>query len=463
MRIPSIKDPRIMQLVSDLVALELGFIAYQAVRNAMFASVVPAFHLSDTLLVGTIVALGWLLAFWLGGLYRDYYVRSPFAEAFTVLRIVFIGSLIFFIAIYTDSPESYQRSPRYVFLLYWLLITLSVTTGRVIVRTIQRTLRMRGIIRIPTLLVGTASRVTDLNRDVNADRGLGYSVIGMISLDGHASPDVALLGTAADLERVLDVHRPVEMLITTDSTSHDELLKIAAQGTDAGCKVKIVPDMYEIVSGQARTHQVYGAPLIHVNPELMKPWEEFAKRLLDITVSILILIIGLPVWCVIALLVRLSSPGPVFFVQPRVGKNGKVFSMYKYRSMYVDLNRGETWTQKNDPRVTPIGRFIRKSHLDEIPQLWNVLRGDMSLVGFRPLTNQDKESLQSIGRNIPTRLYQSTKPGLSGLWQVTLRSEVIFEDRVHIELYYMRNWSIFLDIYIILRTVGTVLNGKGAY
>jgi len=240
-------------------------------------------------------------------------------------------------------------------------------------------------------------------------------------------------------------------------------LKVASIGADAGLKVKIVPDLYEIFSGQARTLHIHGAQLIDVQPQLMEPWEEFLKRAIDIVVSLTVLLAGLPIWILTALAIKANSRGPVFYSQKRVGRSGQIFNIYKFRSMYVDDNRKPSWTTVNDPRVTAIGRFIRKTHIDEFPQLWNVLRGEMSLVGPRP---EQPFYVEKFSDSVPFyRRRLKVRPGVTGWWQVkyTSYSESVqeIEDRLRYDFYYIENMSVRLDIEILVRTIVVMLRGHG--
>jgi exopolysaccharide biosynthesis polyprenyl glycosylphosphotransferase len=306
-------------------------------------------------------------------------------------------------------------------------------------------------------------RIRRLLEDLRRERAWGYAIRGVVAEHAEELDGIPYLSPLPELERALDEVKPAEMIVTLEHTNHDELLRTVAIGANAGCKVKIVPDMYEIVSGQARTQQMYGSPLIHVNPELMQPWEEAAKRLLDITVSLWVLVIGMPAWLLVALGVRLSSPGPVIFTQMRVGRNGHLFRMSKFRSMYVDDRRGQTWTSADDPRVTPFGRFIRRTHLDEIPQFWNVLRGEMSLVGPRPEQPQFVEKFSDMMPYYRRRL--KVRPGITGWWQVKAKSNPEsreeIESRLRYDFFYIENISFMLDIEILVRTVFVMLQGHG--
>ena len=459
-------SPRAMQVGSDLVAFTASFFLYQWLRVMFFGDDVRAWTMVQNLLVSGITSMYWMTIFWLGGLYKDMYVRSPFDEFFTVIRQAFFGSAVFFLLIYVSSSPSYQQNPRLVFVLYWMLITITAGSGRALVRNLQRRLREGGVIQIPAIILGTVDRARELLDDLSRERAWGYDVMGAVVADDTSVASVEavpVLGTLDHLSTVLDRVRPSEVLISMEHSDHAELLRVVSECADSGCRVKIVPDMYEIVSGQARTHQIYGAPLIDVNPELMQPWEAFAKRALDIAVSAGVLLIGMPVWLMTAAAVKFTSRGPVFFVQERVGRHGSVFRMAKFRSMYANDKRGPTWTKENDPRVTPIGRFIRKTHLDEIPQLWNVLRGEMSLVGPRP---EQPFYVEKFTKMLPYyRRRHKVRPGITGWWQVKAKSNPEsreeIENRLRYDFFYIENISFKLDLEILVRTVFVMVRGHG--
>ncbi|HEX5316428.1 MAG TPA: exopolysaccharide biosynthesis polyprenyl glycosylphosphotransferase, partial [Candidatus Kapabacteria bacterium] len=219
-----------------------------------------------------------------------------------------------------------------------------------------------------------------------------------------------------------------------------------------------------IVSGQARAREIYGFPLIDVNPVLLRPWEEAAKRTIDLSISLLLIILGSPIILGTALAVKFSSKGPIIYSQERIGREGKRFRIYKFRSMLVDAEQGgPQWASKNDPRVTPVGRFIRKSHLDELPQLWNVLRGDMSLVGPRP---ERDFFVQQLIQEIPyyNRRHR-VRPGVTGLYQAMVdKYDENIDDvkqRVKYDLMYIESMSFRLDLKILFRTGYMMFRGKG--
>lgn len=458
--------PSMMQLTVDILAFTVSFAVYQVVRHVMLTDL-RIFSLADHAVIAALSCAFWCLAFWMGGLYRDYYIRSPFEEFFALFRVTFLGSVTIFLLIFFGSSEDFRNNPRFVFGVYWLVLFGLAAIGRIVARQLQRRFREHGIITIPTVLIGSRERLAELLADLRDEPAWGYDVLGVVEVGAFDGPQsslgVARLGGVDEVPSVLRALRPREVLVTMDHTDHDALLKVTAQAADEGALVRIVPDLYEIFSGQARTQQIYGSPLIEVSPELMQPWEEVAKRTMDIVVSLLILVVGLPVWILTAIAVKVTSKGPMFFVQERVGKNGSVFRMAKFRSMYTDDRRGPTWTEENDPRVTPVGRFIRKTHLDEIPQLWNVLKGEMSLVGPRP---EQPHYVEKFTQMLPYyRRRHKVRPGVTGWWQVKVKSnpESLEEikNRLRYDFFYIENMSFKLDLEIMVRTVFVMLRGHG--
>ena len=228
--------------------------------------------------------------------------------------------------------------------------------------------------------------------------------------------------------------------------------------------MKIIPDLYDIISGQARTNEIYGFPLIEIMPEIMQPWERTIKRAIDIVVSSLILFLGLPVWLLVALAIKLDSHGPIFYTQERMGKDGKRFKIAKFRSMNHDAEAesGPTWAGKQDPRVTRVGKYLRKARLDEIPQLINVLDGDMSLVGPRP---ERPYFVEQLSREIPLYMRRlKVRPGITGWAQVKHKYDESVDDvrkKVQYDLFYIENMSLRMDLKILFRTISVVLLGKG--
>lgn len=274
---------------------------------------------------------------------------------------------------------------------------------------------------------------------------------------------VPVLGVVDDLAKLVEKEKIREVLVALDSSDHDRLLDIIGRCNGNNVGIKIIPDLYDIISGQARTNAIHGFPLIEISPELMPAWEEFAKRALDLCVSVVVLILGFPIWTLTAVAIKLETPGPIFYRQERVGRDGRHFEMIKFRSMRNDAEKhGARWASKKDPRVTRVGRLLRQLHLDEVPQVLNVLKGEMSLIGPRP---ERPVFVEKLSREIPhyTRRLK-VRPGVTGWAQVKLRYDETIEDvrkKVQYDLFYIENMSLRMDFKIILYTVFHVMLGRG--
>ena len=259
-------------------------------------------------------------------------------------------------------------------------------------------------------------------------------------------------------------HNVEEVLIALEYDERQKVFDIMGSCNGHHVNIKIVPDLYDIIVGQVRTNQIYGFPLIEILPKLMPAWEMRIKRTIDIFVSALILFLFSPIWILIALAIKLDSKGSLFYNQKRVGRNAKVFHMHKFRSMVYDAESmtGPVWAGKNDPRITRFGRLLRNLRIDEIPQLINVLKGEMSLVGPRPerpfFVEQLKKDIPYYSRRLRVR------PGITGWAQVKHVYDQSLDDvkkKLQYDLFYLENMSLRMDLKIILNTIYTVLTGKG--
>jgi len=430
----------------------------------------------------------WMVLFVFFGLYRPWYVRAPFDEIITILKTLGVGTIILSVLMWWDPSHTLSptaNDPRVLGLTYWCITTFLCVSIRSGIRYGQRRLLESGIGTRPSIVIGDLDKARDLAARVAHYPRLGYEVIGFVSPEqlvaagpasftveqrnGHSKKpatvrEIRRLGTTSELEAVIDRYSVKEVLIALGSNEHEKLIDVIARASKSNAGLKIVPDLYDIVSGQARAKEIYGFPLIDINPILLKPWEEAAKRTLDVAVSLLLIVLASPVWIATGLAVRLTSKGPVIYAQERVGKEGKKFRMYKFRSMFIDAEQGgPQWASKNDPRVTPLGRFLRKSHLDEIPQLWNVLRGDMSLVGPRP---EREFFVKQLIQEIPYyNRRHKVRPGVTGLYQAMIdKYDENIDDvrqRVKYDLMYIESMSFRLDVKILFRTAGMMVRGKG--
>jgi exopolysaccharide biosynthesis polyprenyl glycosylphosphotransferase len=451
-------------ILFDFFALNLAWICYYLLR--VESGIIELQAKPDLILPMAVMYLFWLGLFMFFGLYRAWYARSRTDEFAAVFRAISIGCMgLFFVIFFDDERNATYSANRSVIVMYWVLMVLFVGVGRAVVRSFRKRLLMRGIGLSPTVIIGSGPKGIELLDSVNKYPALGYHVIGFIPVDESKEQlPLPVLGKLEDLPSVIQHHGLRSILIALDSQQRDIVLSVVSLSTGFNVSLKIIPDMYDIISGQARTNQIYGFPLIEIMPHIMQPWEESSKRLVDIIVSILILTLSSPLWIFVAIAIKVNSPGPLVYSQERVGKNGKIFRMHKFRSMYQDAESrtGPVWATSNDPRITPVGRFLRKTRLDEIPQFYDVVRGDMSLVGPRP---ERPHFVEVLSKEIP--LYKrrlSVKPGITGWAQIKQGYDTSIDDvksKVRYDLFYIENMSFRMDIKILLMTFYVMIAGKG--
>jgi exopolysaccharide biosynthesis polyprenyl glycosylphosphotransferase len=324
-------------------------------------------------------------------------------------------------------------------------------------------------IRRRVVLVGEGETLTRLRRSLAASRsGIGYEFVGVVA--DEPVPGFELLGGRAELAAILERLRPDEVILAEAGLGERDALDVVRQAHARGVKVQLAPDTTELLVQRGEYVPGQGAPLFELRPPVLSGWDWAVKRVFDVVVSLLVGLLFLPLWLVIALAVKLESRGPVLFVDRRIGVGEKEFGMLKFRTMVAGaaaqqreletLNEAEgaLFKIRDDPRVTRVGRVLRRLSLDEIPQILNVLRGQMSLVGPRPLPLRDYRLLEDWHR-----ARYAVLPGMTGLWQISGRSGLSFDDLVRLDFTYIENWSIWLDITIIARTIPAVLTGRGAY
>ncbi|MTI89296.1 MAG: sugar transferase [Balneolaceae bacterium] len=418
---------------------------------------------------GIVVSFYWLGIFVVMGMYKKLYLVSRLDEFIKVFKASVLGSLILYFIININENISIgdQRS---ITMLYWVTIFTLTAVNRFIVRTIQRVYAQRGKGLHRTVIVGTGSTAKVAYDDLIRNKTMGMQVLGFVQVNGIA-PDYEagikkeeVIGKLEDIQQIIEERQVQDILVALEPERRRDLVDVISRIDFPEVSLKLLPDFYQLVSGLNKTNQIFGMPLVEISPEPMPLWEKTIKRALDIMVSMVVLIATLPILLLIGIAVRLTSPGPAIYRQKRVGRNGKVFTMYKFRTMYNDAERhsGPTWAQPDDPRITTIGYWLRKLRIDEIPQLINVLKGDMSLVGPRP---ERPHFVEQFSHQIPlyTRRLR-VRPGITGWAQVKWKYDSSLDDvkeKTKFDLFYVENISLKMDAKIIINTIITVLKGKG--
>ncbi len=417
-----------------------------------------------------VLSLYWLLLFVFFGQYQPRFAQSRFDELVNLAKVITIGLLVLFFLLFVDDPNI--GSARKSIPFYWVSVFGTVAGFRFLVRSYQRWRLVRGLDAHRALIVGTPECAEMLYREVEQYPAQGLKIVGFVPVgeEPEGSEGPVLVGTLPVVGRLQEITRLVEryqiqdVLVALEATDRERLLEVIERCDGLPVSLKVLPDFYDIISGFARTNEIYGLPFIDLMPAPMPVWEQYIKRLIDVGVSFLILVGGLPLWVLIAVLIRLDSPGPAIFRQERVGRGGRLFIMYKFRTMRQDAERetGPVWAAEDDPRLTRIGRWLRKTRLDEIPQFWNVLKGDMSLVGPRP---ERPYFVEKLSQEIPLyRRRLRVKPGITGWAQVRWRYDSSIEDvrqKVKYDLFYIANMSLRMDLKIMLRTIYVMLTARG--
>lgn len=416
-----------------------------------------------------LLAAGLLVIYRIEGIYNYVRGRSWLEEFYGLITATFTGIVILVFVFFFFRPQYYSRL---IYLYAGILIVIFLTLARVIMRLVLGRLRKRGIGVDRAILVGGGEICRALMRNVLAQPDLGYQIEGFVDDDPDKGDigNFPLLGSTDQLSRLIRERAIDEVIITLPWHARERIVSIIETVEAEGARVKIVPDLFQLSLSQIAVDAVGGIPLIGVKEATFSPSALAIKRAMDVLLSVALFIVALIPMAIIAVLIKLSSPGPVIYSQLRVGRGGKLFTAYKFRTMRVGaeeerdallpLNEasGPMFKIRNDPRITSIGKWLRRTSLDELPQFWNVLNGDMSLVGPRPPLPTEVAKYQDWHKR---RL--DVSPGVTGLWQVSGRSELTFDEMVMLDLYYIENWSPWLDIWIMVKTIPALLTARGAY
>jgi len=441
-------------------------------HSTAFAYLVPVYETTPRfgayLRIAPVILVVWAILLRRGGLYRARRAKSPFEELGRILRANTIGLFILTGLTFFYRPFATFTFSRVVMALFWVFAAIGLASIRFAVRQIFRELRRRGYNLRHILIVGAGDLSREVIRRVRAHPEIGMQVVGVLARDaskvGKEIDGVPVLGVYEDIREVLRSRGIDQVVVAMPADAHDRLETVLKFMGEETVDVRVVPDIHQYVTLRGGVEDFDGLAMVRIQDSPMAGWNRLGKRVFDIVVSSMALTIAAPVMLVTAALIKVLTPGPVYYRQTRMGFDGRCFEMLKFRTMRVDAEKetGAVWATKDDPRRTPLGRFLRQLSLDELPQILNVLRGDMSMVGPRP---ERPELIEQFKKQIPRyMLRHKVKAGLTGLAQVRgYRGNTSLEKRIESDLYYIEHWTIGLDLEILLRTIPAVLFGREAY
>ncbi len=465
----------LLLMLNDVVMIALAF---QLAFSIRFELAIPLFHLEvvpSTVFYQSLVRFllpVWLLIFAIKGLYSRQNLLGGTREYSTVFNSTFIG--MFLVIAFGFLQPDFVLARGWL-LLAWLFAFLFTATGRFLIRRLVYFSRERGYYLTPAIIIGANDEGLSLAEQLAAWRRSGLKIIGFLDDNLPAGEKVfhhlSILGPISHLKSVIETHEVKEIIVSSSAFSRDELVEIFKQhGISDQVNLSMSSGLYEIITTGLRVQETASVPLVSINRVRLTGVDLVLKLLLDYAIALGVLVLGAPVFLLLALAIRLDSPGPVLHRRRVMGVNGKQFDAFKFRTMHVNgdeilANNPELKAEleanhklKNDPRITRVGRLLRKASLDELPQFINVLRNEMSVIGPRMISPPEMKMYNQWGINLLT-----VKPGISGLWQVSGRSDVSYEERVRLDMQYIRNWSIWLDIQILIETIPAVLRQRGAY
>ena len=458
----------LLAVVLDACTMAAAFSLAYLLR--FFWEVVPA---SDSPPVGPYLAIlpvlvpVWISVFAAYGLYRER-LQGFFDEALRVTSAVSVGMMALLAGSFFYRQFSYSR----LWILFaWGISIVLVLSARGALRAAHRAVRSRGVDVRRVLVVGSGSEARDLVRVLRAHPEYGQRPVAFVAGGSHAELDgLRAAGTPPQIltaVRRVGAHR---VIIALPADARETTLQVSAACQEAGVPFAIVPDLYTLVSSGAEVELVDRLPLLTLRGTPLAGWGRRLKDALDVTGALVGVIVCLPLMAIVALLIVLDSRGPVFYRQQRIGKAAVPFNAWKFRTMVVGADQrlardrrlrerfAATFKLVDDPRVTRVGRWLRRTSLDELPQLINVLRGEMSLVGPRPIVEEELRKYGAWERRL-----LCVKPGLTGMWQVLRHHQPDYAQRVSLDMYYIDHWSVGLDLKILLRTLPSVIAGRGAY
>ena len=449
----------------DFITAALSWALFYIYRKVSLERI--QFEPTTTFWLGvSLIPIFWLIIYYIIGTYHNVIRQHRLKIVGQTMLCSLLGNVFVFFLFLLDDQQYYSEYYQSFLTLLGIHFVLTLIPRLILTTYFVSQIHQRKI-GFKTLLIGGSEKAVEIYDEINSlPKGIGNEFIGFVNLNGidkHLESKLPYLGNVKDLESILIENNVEEVIIALDSTEHEKLKELISRISGSNIKIKLLPDMYDILSGSVKMSNIFGAILIEVNDQIMPIWQYNIKRISDIVISFIAIIILLPVYIILSLMVLFSSKGSIFFLQERIGIGGKPFKIIKYRTMYVNAEAsGPQLSSSNDPRITRIGKIMRKLRLDEFPQFFNVLKGDMSLVGPRP---ERQFFIDKIIQREP-QFSQLTKvrPGITSWGQVKYGyAENVDQmiQRMKYDLLYLKNMSLALDIKILLYTLIIVIKAKG--
>lgn len=445
----------VISLIFDAILVNAGIVLAFLIR---FEGRLPAFNFQAYVNLAIFITLIQLVCFYVYDLYEPEEIRAAWDILSAVVKATTLGFII--IVAFTFFYRFFAF-PRTVFILSWFLVSLLVIIWRLFMLHVLK-------IRWPSqriLIVGSNDTAKKIIEELKNRHEWGYEVVGLIERGKEKIEkileDVPILGEIQDISKVVDKYK-IDRVIVTVPVRHRELLEDLARSRETYVKVEAVPELYEIFLGKVDYSLISDIPLVELTKKPVAEWVHLIKRIFDFVFAAILIVIASPLMLLSAILIKITSPGSIFYAQKRVGQNGKIFTIYKFRTMIekAEEESGPVLATENDVRVTKVGRFLRRYRLDELPQLLNILEGSMSFVGPRP---ERPFFVKKYKKEIPA--YEErfkVKPGVTGLAQASGTYATTPQTKLKYDLIYVYHQSVLLDIKVLIRTLKVVLTGKGA-